>query len=80
MARRRPEFEPGAAGAEAATLNKFSAGVPKNASFLGWGAGGTQIQWLPDAATGVPKNASFLGWGVAQNQLFKHERYMTPKF
>jgi hypothetical protein len=38
MARRRPEFEPGLAGAEAAKLNKFS------------DAGGTQIQWLPDAA------------------------------
>ena len=38
MARRRPEFEPGIAGAEAAKLNKFS------------DAGGTQIQWLPDAA------------------------------
>jgi hypothetical protein len=38
MARRRLEFEPGLAGAEAAKLNKFS------------DASGTQIQWLPDAA------------------------------
>ncbi len=50
MARRRPEFEPGLAGAEEAKLKKFSAGVPEDASSLGWGAGGTQIQWLPDAA------------------------------
>ena len=64
MARRRPEFEPGLAGAGsgvlknasflgwavAAKLNKVSAGVPEDASSLGWGAGGTQIQWLPDAA------------------------------
>ena len=35
MARRRPEFEPGLAGAEEAKLNKFS------------DAGGTQIRWLP---------------------------------
>ena len=27
-----PEFEPGLAGAEAAKLNKFSAGVPEDAS------------------------------------------------
>ena len=38
MARRRPEFEPGEAGAEAAKLKKFS------------DAGGSQIQWLSDAA------------------------------
>ncbi len=38
MARRRPEFEPGPAGAEAAKLKKFS------------DAGGTQIQWLSDDA------------------------------
>ena len=31
-------------------LKKLSAGVPEDASSLGWGAGGTQIQWLPDAA------------------------------
>jgi hypothetical protein len=37
MARRRPEFEPGKAGAEAAKLKKFS------------DAGGSQIQWLSDA-------------------------------
>ena len=37
MPRRRPEFGPGVAGAEAAKLEKFS------------DAGGTQIQWLPDA-------------------------------
>ena len=37
MPRRRPEFEPGFAGAEAAKLKKFS------------DAGGSQIQWLPDA-------------------------------
>jgi hypothetical protein len=50
MARRRPEFEPGPAGAEAAKLNKFS------------DAGGTQIQWLPDAGrtdfsitSGIPR-------------------------
>ena len=38
MARRRPEFEPGLAGAEAAKLKKFG------------DAGGSQIQWLSDAA------------------------------
>ena len=38
MARRRPEFEPGFAGAEAAKLEKFS------------DAGGSQIQWLSDDA------------------------------
>jgi len=35
MARRRPEFEPGFDGAEAAKLIKFS------------NEGGSQIQWLP---------------------------------
>ncbi len=38
MARRRPEFEPGEAGIEAAKLRKFS------------DADGSQRQWLPDAA------------------------------
>ena len=38
MARRRPDFEPGEADAEAAKLKKFS------------DAGGSQKQWLPDAA------------------------------
>jgi hypothetical protein len=38
MARRRPEFVPGLAGAEAAKLKKFSDAVE------------TQIQWLPDDA------------------------------
>ena len=37
MPRRRPEFESGKAGAEAAKLRKFS------------DAGGSQILWLPDA-------------------------------
>ena len=37
MPRRRPEFEPGEADAEAAKLKKFS------------DAGGSQIQWLSDA-------------------------------
>jgi hypothetical protein len=37
MTRRRPEFESGVAGAEAAKLKKFS------------DAGGSQIQWLSDA-------------------------------
>ncbi len=50
MARRRPEFESGPAGTEAAKLKKFSAGVLNDASSLGWGAGGSQRQWLPDAA------------------------------
>jgi hypothetical protein len=36
MTRRRPEFEPGVASAEAAKLKKFS------------DAGGSQNQWLPD--------------------------------
>jgi hypothetical protein len=36
MPRRRPEFEPGEAGAEADTLKKFI------------DAGGTQMQWLFD--------------------------------
>ena len=35
----RPKFEEGIAGAEAAKLKKFSAGAPKGASPLGWGAG-----------------------------------------
>ncbi len=48
-AKRRPEFEPDKVGAEAAELEKFSAGVPEDAASLGWGAGGSQIQWLPDA-------------------------------
>jgi hypothetical protein len=39
MPRRRPEFVPGVAGAEAAKLEKFSAGVPEDASSLGMGAG-----------------------------------------
>ncbi len=38
MPRRRPEFEPGEAGAEAAKLKKFS------------DAGGSHIQWLPTQA------------------------------
>jgi hypothetical protein len=38
MARKRPKFEPGAAGAEAAKLKKFS------------DAGGSQVSWLSDAA------------------------------
>ena len=37
LTRRRPEFGPGVAGAEAAKLKKFS------------DAGGSQIQWLSDA-------------------------------
>src|SRR5690606_15989325 len=37
MPRRRPEFEPGEAGVEAAKLKKFS------------DADGSQSQWLPDA-------------------------------
>ncbi|HSX25669.1 MAG TPA: hypothetical protein VLE89_01510 [Chlamydiales bacterium] len=49
MPRRRPEFEPGVAGAEAAQPERLGAGVPEDASSLGWGAGGPQIQWLPDA-------------------------------
>jgi antitoxin (DNA-binding transcriptional repressor) of toxin-antitoxin stability system len=36
VARRRPEFVPGAAGAEAAKLEKFSHGSK------------TQVQWLPN--------------------------------
>ncbi len=50
MARRRPNFESGEAGAEAAKFKKFSAEVPENASFSGWGAGGSQNLWLSDAA------------------------------
>ena len=69
MPRRLPESEPGAAGVEAAKLKKFSAGVPEDASSLGWGAGGTQIQWLSDAAPGVLKTASVLGWGAARTDL-----------
>ena len=48
-ARRRPEFELDPIGAEAAKLEKFCAGVPEDASSLGWGAGGSQIYWLSDA-------------------------------
>jgi hypothetical protein len=45
--RRRPQFERGAAGVEAAKLKKFSAGVPENASFLGWGAGDLKLSGCP---------------------------------
>ena len=49
MTRRRPEFEPGEADAEAAKLKKFSdaPGSPKTPRL--WGGGGSRIQWLPDA-------------------------------
>ncbi len=47
MTRRRPEFESGEAGAEAAKLKKFSAGVPEDASSLGWGAGGLEGSGCP---------------------------------
>jgi len=50
MPRRRPDFEPGKAGAEAAKLKKFSAGVPKEASSLGWGAGGLKSGGCPTPA------------------------------
>ncbi|HSX26585.1 MAG TPA: hypothetical protein VLE89_06230 [Chlamydiales bacterium] len=43
MTRRRPKFEPGSAGAEAAQPERLGAGVPEDASSLGWGAGGSQI-------------------------------------
>jgi hypothetical protein len=66
MPRRRPEFVPGEAGAEAAKLKKFSAGVPEDASSLGWGAGGTQIWWLSDAAQGPPKTHRLWGWAPAE--------------
>lgn len=48
MTRRRPEFEPGIAGAEAAKLKKFSAGVPTDALHRkGWGAGGLKFSGCP---------------------------------
>ena len=50
MPRRRPDFEPGAAGAEAAKLEKFSAGVPEDASSSGWGAGELKFSGCPTPA------------------------------
>lgn len=53
MPRRRPEFESGEAGPEAAKLKKFS------------DAGGSQIQCLSDEP-GAPDDASSLGSGVGR--------------
>ena len=67
MARRRPPFEPGGAGAET--------GVPANASFAGWTVAAQPERVLAMQAgsnavaarqPGVPENASFLGKGVAK--------------
>jgi hypothetical protein len=43
MARRRLKFEPGVAGVEAAQPERLGAGVPEDASSLGWGADRSQI-------------------------------------
>jgi hypothetical protein len=67
MPRRRPEFEPGAAGAEAAKLFKFS------------DAGRTQIQWLSDAAQGPPKTHRLWGWALADS-LFLSGRSIRNQF
>ncbi len=77
-AKQRSEFEPGEAGVEAAKLEKFSAGVPEDASSLGWGAGGSQIQWLSEGSPKMhhlwgraPADSHFLGESsiVLQNHI-----------
>jgi hypothetical protein len=50
MPRRRPSFGSGEAGAEAAKLKKFSAGVPEDASSLGWGTGRSKNSGCPTPA------------------------------
>ncbi len=65
-AKQRPEFEPGEAGVEAAKLEKFSAGVPEDASSLGWGADGSQIQWLSEG----PQRCIIFGVGRRQIHTF----------
>ena len=50
MARRRLQFEPGVAGVEATQPKRLGAGVPEDASSLGWGGDGSQIGRLPDDA------------------------------
>jgi hypothetical protein len=50
MPRRRPDFESGEAGVEAAQPGRLGNGVPTDVSSEGvWGADGLQKQWLPDA-------------------------------
>ena len=86
MPRRRPEFVPGEAGAEglgapenasflgyavAAKLKKFSAGVPEDASSLGWGAGGTHNSVADRRSPGVLKDASSLGMGAGRNRFLR---------
>ncbi len=73
-AKQRPEFEPGEAGVEAAKLEKFSAGVPEDASSLGWGADGSQIQWLSEGSPKMhhlwgraPADSHFLGGSSIAN-------------
>ena len=66
MPRRRPDFGSGVASAEAAKLKKFSAGVPDDASSLGWGGGGSQNLWLSDAPRGPRRTHRSLGYGVGR--------------
>ena len=67
MTRRRPDFEPGAAGAEAAKLKKFSDGVPANVSLEGVGCRRVQKRWLPDAVRNQFLSSfvyTYFEWGI----------------
>jgi len=68
MPRRRPDFESGVAGAEAAQPERLG------------DAGGSQKRWLSDAALGPPKIVSIFGVGRRQNQFSNHERYTRVVF
>jgi hypothetical protein len=59
MPRRRPEFVPGEAGAEAAKLKKFS------------DAGGTHNSVAARRRPGAPKDASSLGNGRGQKPILE---------
>ena len=62
MARRRPPFEPGGAGAET--------GVPANASFAGWA-----VAAQPERALAMQAGSNAVAAQRSQNQFLNHERY-----
>ena len=77
MTRRRPEFGSGKAGAEAAKLEKFSAGVPNGVSPEGVGCRRIPKSAAVRRSLGALEER-FVFWGMAQAEPILESRAVYP--